>query len=66
MSGHEWLFKWPGIDMSGHEWLARHLEIQVDILAGEIHLELFNSHVRYLDFETGVLHRIPSWMYLAE
>ena len=39
-----------------------HLEIQVDILAGELYLEFFiwfwGRGERYLRMETGVLHRI--------
>ena len=39
-----------------------HLETQVDILAGELYLELFiwfwGRGERYLRMETGVLHRI--------
>ena len=47
----------------------RHLEIQVHILAGDLYgvFKLdFDSHERYLDFETWTLHRIPSRIYLAE
>ena len=40
----------------------RHLEIQVDILAGELYWELFTwlwgAGEGYLDMETGVLLRI--------
>ena len=48
----------------------RHLEIQVDIQAKKLFLEfpnwIFDSYERSQDFETAVLHRISSRVYLAE
>ena len=50
----------PGGQLLGRR--RRHLEIQVDILAGELYLEFFiwfwGRGKRYLRMETGVLHRI--------
>ena len=52
---------WPGNRVSRH-YRRRHLEIQVDIQARKLYLKVFlwfwGRGERYLEMETGVLHRI--------